>query len=886
MKLLNRLSITRKLALMIVALAVPAAWLAWSQFRVLAHSIDDDRLMSDGLHYYHGLEEIAVPLARHAALASAQLAGEQKYSAALAELETAVDAAIADQNAVEAKYGTAGSEIRAEWEAFVAGWARLKTGWNGMQPRESLDAHDALLVQLYAVLEKIARRQALDRDSDVAMHAASTAAVLRIPEMGIDLGRLRAAAVLTTVSGGTADVRSLRRIAELQGKVSRQIDVVEQQLAASIHAAPPRHREALDAAVREHMPEVRAAWQRYAAWLDADVLNGRAVTGTPSQALELGDPIYDALDVGHDAVMGALEAMVDERLADAERDRMVALATIAAALMLSLVVGWLVMRSITRPLGRALEVFGAIEQGRFDSPIVVDSVDEVGRVLAGLDRMQATLRTNLERDRAAAEENARIRTALDKVATNVMVADADGKIIYANEAVRTMFRTNAAEIRQKLPSFDPERIVDTSFDQFHASPSHQRNLLAQLTGTHSAEMKMGRAVLRVVANPVVDAQGTRLGTVVQWIDRTQEVATEDEIKFVVEKALEGDLTRRIRAEGKAGFFAVLAEGINGLLESMVGVIRTIKTATAEVTTGADEISKGNQNLSQRTEEQASSLEETASSMEEMTSTVRQNADNAAQANVLAAAARSQAEKGGEVVANAVAAMQGINHSSRKIADIIGVIDEIAFQTNLLALNAAVEAARAGEQGRGFAVVASEVRNLAGRSAGAAKEIKALIQDSVAKVDEGSKLVDRSGETLGEIVASVKKVTDIVAEIAAASQEQASGIEQVNKAVTSMDEATQQNAALVEEAAAAAEALTQQAEQLAELMSKYRTGDEDGNVVWSGHDRRRSDEWRSPPVPRPAPPGAARPVARVPARTATRAAAPKQLAAAGDDWNEF
>ena len=209
--------------------------------------------------------------------------------------------------------------------------------------------------------------------------------------------------------------------------------------------------------------------------------------------------------------------------------------------------------------------------------------------------------------------------------------------------------------------------------------------------------------------------------------------------------------------------------------------------------GADEISAGNANLSQRTEEQSSSLEETASSMEEMTTTVKQNADNAAQANQLALAARDQAEKGGTVVSQAVSAMAGINEASKKIADIIGVIDDIAFQTNLLALNAAVEAARAGEQGRGFAVVASEVRSLAGRSATAAKEIKELIQDSVRKVEDGSVLVTQSGQTLEKIVASVKKVSDIVAEIAAASREQSSGIEQVNRAVMQMDELTQQNA---------------------------------------------------------------------------------------------
>jgi methyl-accepting chemotaxis protein len=295
----------------------------------------------------------------------------------------------------------------------------------------------------------------------------------------------------------------------------------------------------------------------------------------------------------------------------------------------------------------------------------------------------------------------------------------------------------------------------------------------------------------------------------------------EETREVINAASQGDLTRRLDTRMDSPELRSMAEGINTLLESMAGIVRGIRSTAAEVNRSAEEISAGNANLSRRTEEQSASLEETASSMEEMTTTVKQNADNAAQASQLALAARDQAERGGVVVNQAVAAMSDIKQSSKKIADIIGVIDEIAFQTNLLALNAAVEAARAGEQGRGFAVVASEVRSLAGRSATAAKEIKGLIQDSVRKVEDGSSRVTQSGHTLEEIVASVKKVSDIVAEIAAASREQSAGIEQVNRAVMQMDALTQQNAALVEQATAAAQNMAGQAQDLSENMGSYR-----------------------------------------------------------------
>ena len=297
---------------------------------------------------------------------------------------------------------------------------------------------------------------------------------------------------------------------------------------------------------------------------------------------------------------------------------------------------------------------------------------------------------------------------------------------------------------------------------------------------------------------------------------------------IAENVAAGDLSQKIENEHQDEIGQLL-NALSSMVQTLSQIMAEIRASTEQITSAASEIATGNMDLSSRTEMQASSLEETASSMEEMTSTVKQNADNARQANQLSAAAADVAQKGGAMINQVVEVMGRINTSSQKISDIIGVIDGIAFQTNILALNAAVEAARAGEQGRGFAVVASEVRNLAQRSASAAKDIKDLIGESVAQVKEGTKVVDQSGENMAKIVTSIQHVSEVVSEISIASQEQSSGIDQINIAITQMDETTQQNAALVEEAAAAASSMDDQARALNALVEKFKLEDERGNT---------------------------------------------------------
>ena len=346
---------------------------------------------------------------------------------------------------------------------------------------------------------------------------------------------------------------------------------------------------------------------------------------------------------------------------------------------------------------------------------------------------------------------------------------------------------------------------------------------------------------------------------------------------VAKRVADGDLTTRIAVKTKDETGQLL-QALKNMNDSLARTVSQVRVATDSISTASGEIASGNADLSSRTESQGSSLEQTASSMEELTSTVKQNADNARQANQLVVSASDVAVKGGEVVGHVVATMSSINESSRKIVDIIGVIDGIAFQTNILALNAAVEAARAGEQGRGFAVVAAEVRNLAQRSASAAKEIKSLISDSVEKVDAGTKLVDEAGQTMDEIVTSVKHVADIMSEITAASQEQSAGIEQVNQAISHMDEITQQNAALVEEAAAAAQAMQDQARDLSHAVSVFKL---DQVMTQAAMPVAAPKAARAPAKPQ----STAVAVRKTPVSVAKRAQ-PAPGSSASDEWEEF
>ncbi len=480
-----------------------------------------------------------------------------------------------------------------------------------------------------------------------------------------------------------------------------------------------------------------------------------------------------------------------------------------------------VLRSILPSLRSAVHIADSIAADKLDNDIVITADDELGNLLQALGRMQTSLVSTIG-------ENLRIRQALDGVTANVMFGDANLKIIYMNETMTTLLGSAEGDIRTAIAGFSASDIFGRRLFHFFKGSKLDEHTLENLRSPEVAKVEFGNRTFRLIASPIIDADDVRQGTVVEWIELTEELAAEERMRQdfgrVMGSIAAGDLTQIITTEYD-GARGEIKDSINETTRKLTEIVSKIQKTASTVSSGAAEIAAGNSNLSERTEQQAASLEQTAASMEEMTATVKQNAENAAEANQLAMAARDRAQTGGTVVGQAVEAMNRITTSSKQISDIIGVIDEIAFQTNLLALNASVEAARAGDQGRGFAVVASEVRNLAGRSATAAKEIKDLIQDSVNKVDEGSRLVNESGQTLQEIVDGIEQVTAIVGEIAAASQEQITGLDEVNNAITQMDELTQQNAALVEQASSASASLGEQADDMHQLIDFFTVADQ-------------------------------------------------------------
>jgi methyl-accepting chemotaxis protein len=622
---------------------------------------------------------------------------------------------------------------------------------------------------------------------------------------------------------------------------------------------------------REHLKKIRAlsdSW--HTEFIDVEIGLGTDPATRPQalSMMKIGSQTKQLADLRKetDAFSAAGTEILQQR-SDAEEAANSFMQRVLAtgccvAIVLSILIGWMLGFLVAKPLRRL--VASTAELGRGKNDIVIadrNRHDEIGIMAKALEQFrEAAVHSSALRKSANMNSS-----ALDACRTNVMLADENYTIVFMNKVQIELLKTAEDDLRKELPQFEAGNLIGKPIDIFHKNPSHQRRMLDALTEPYETDIKIGVRHFHLIATPVFDGEH-RMGTVVEWRDDTLEKSVQGEIDTIVKAAVDGDFSRRVDPAGKSGFMLTLATSMNALSDTVANVLgdfvtmlgalsegnltsrilkdyrgtfqqlktdanntaqklsetmANIKLSATEVSNAAVEISASTTDLSQRTEEQAASLEQTSASMEEISSTVKKNAENAQRANQLTSSSREVADRGGGIVANAVEAMARIEDSSRKIADIISVIDEIARQTNLLALNAAVEAARAGDAGRGFAVVASEVRSLAQRASQAAKDIKDLITSSSAQVKDGVGLVNQAGASLKEIVGSIKEVAALVADIATASGEQAEGLDQINKALAQMDEVTQQNSALVEQNAASAKALEHQSTTMGERVGFFK-----------------------------------------------------------------
>jgi len=737
---------------------------------------------------------------------------QAKADADLTAAFDAIDAWIgADED--RAALGESMSGLRSDWAA-------LRQGRTETKPSLVLNQYADLASSMLSWIEDVADWSSLALDPERTTYYLMDAAVFQIPSMSEQAAAMRETGYGVSMSGLMyANERAALNsqafsVSQSAARLGRDLSRILSDLSGDRQA---RLEAAFNATAEATAPVLTT--------VNNGLLNTDEINVDPdayyAKATAMLDASWSLYAVASSTLAQELEARVDAL----SRFRALTIVTC----VLTLAVTFYLFAGLSRSLGDALASIQSsvkrMAEGDFPERVDVESTDEMRTVADSVESMAGTLRrfsaaqTQIFERHLAGEVSFRI----DAKQFSGAYADMAGAV---NQLAAEHIGTS-----DRVVSIIEQYAQGNLADQIEPMPGEMARISSAVDGVREKLGAIRDEILMLSAAAAQGEFGQRgdanrfafaYREMVEGLNRLMENAERglDEVGNVLSGLAEGDLTRSMNGDFQ-GRFATLRDDANRTVAQLASIVAEIKSSSGSIDSAAKEISRGNSDLSARTESQAASLEETASSVEEMTATVRQNAESAQQANQLALGAAEVATRGGTVVGQVVSTMSEIRDSSRRIADIIGTIDGIAFQTNILALNAAVEAARAGEQGRGFAVVASEVRNLAQRSAGAAREIKTLIEESVNRVEVGSQLVDSAGKTMAEIVTSVRRVTDIIGDISSASSEQASGIEQINQTVTQMDETTQQNAALVEQASAAARSMEEMARQLWESMTQFR-----------------------------------------------------------------
>lgn len=730
-------------------------------------------------------------------------------------------------------------------------WLILNGQRDAISAEQSLQKHNELTKDLLNLIDTVADRSGLSLTPDGSSYFLmrfATDSVLRWTE---DMGLLRAAgtAILNKKTITQVDKEQLSlKVTINADRIDRAKHDIDRLL--SVNAAYAQ-------TVGAKFKEQQIADDDIVKLIQEQVINKEKVELDPKLFFQKMTAAIDGNYILGQQAIKELETRTDVRANEAKSHRLYVVITSAILLLVVVWLSWYVITVVIRQIGQepiaVMQFADQIASGDLTANIALRAGDN-GSIAASLQTMLQKIRASIEENAKIANENQRIRIALDNVSTNVMMADNDRNIIYANASVIEMLRNAESDLRKVLPTFNVANLIGTNIDQFHKNPAHQKSLLSTFTSTYRTQIVVGPRTFGLAASPVFNDKGERLGSVVEWADRTIEVGVENEISNIVEHAVNGDFSTRLTEEGKIGFFKKLTLDINLLMEtSEVGlnevlrvlaaiargdltekiereyfgtfgalkdacnetvaklsqIVNDVINSTDSLSNAAAQVSSTSQSLSQAASEQAASVEETSASIEQMAAGINQNAENAKITDGIAGKAAKEATEGGEAVKHTVSAM-------KEIASKIGIIDDIAYQTNMLALNAAIEAARAGEHGKGFAVVAAEVRKLAERSQVAAREIGDLAGGSV-------QTAERAGELIDAIVPGIGRTSDLVQEIAAASQEQSAGVGQINTAMNQMNQITQQNASSSEELAATAEEMTSQADQLMDLISFFDVG---------------------------------------------------------------
>ncbi len=812
-----RRSLTRQFLLIAILVAIPLVAATGMLYRSLDQGIQLAGSESRGIEYHRATRVLLEALQDHRSVAVAAATSQAVAAATIKSATEKVDASLESLKTLDAAGAGAAFGTSTMLDTIVNHWKEVRSVTGSAD--DITRAESDLVTELAALMDKVSMSSSLLLDPDADSLLVLLVITQHVPALTERIGLLHAHGQIAIGQGQLSNAMREKLTGFTATAAGSRLDVLK-AMSQAFELNP-----ALQPLLNEKVVALDSELGGFTIFTRKNFLFSPQVTIRSGEFAQRVQPsvtaAYALYDGAHEVALGLLAAR-SNRLA---WQKWGLLAFVVAFGAFAVVVAATIIRGITRGAAIAVRAADDIASGDLVNVIPPAGEDEIGAILDAMRRMQTTLTGFVAAQEAmrTSHEAGMVSHVLDVAAFQGAYADmargtnglVQAQLAVTKELVNVLGYCARGDFSVEIPSLPEENAAITE-----AASRAKRNMvdvnaqiqmLVEAAQRGEFSMRGEPAEFDGVYRQMVDGLNHLMLTADSGLS---------EVGRVMREVAAGDLTQQVSGRFY-GQFAVLQGDTNKSVERLRDLLERIRESATTISTGSKEIAAGNSDLSARTESQASSLEETASTMEELTSAVKKNAENAKQANQLVVGASDVAVRGGAVVQQVVTTMGEISESSKKIADIISVIDGIAFQTNILALNAAVEAARAGEQGRGFAVVATEVRHLAQRSAAAAKEIKELISDSVGKVESGSKLVDEAGRTMEEIVSSVKRVTDIMAEIASASIEQSSGIDQINGAITQMDEVTQQNAALVEEAAAAAESLEEQAQVLSDAVAMFK-----------------------------------------------------------------